>query len=83
VRLLPAHTLLIPFLICAQAIDEGAKSEAAWKADPETYAKKYPAEAAEFKVGEGKGLGNEARERKTKCLIISKSFTTSDVQDAL
>lgn len=40
-----AHTHVL------QAIDEGAKAESQWKADLEAYAAKYPAEAAEFKVG--------------------------------
>lgn len=39
-----------------QAIEEGAKSEAEWKANLEAYAAKYPAEAAEFKVSEWRGV---------------------------
>ncbi|KAF5835261.1 Transketolase, thiamine diphosphate binding domain-containing protein [Dunaliella salina] len=35
--------------IFRQAVDEGAKNEAAWKADLEAYSAKYPTEAAEFK----------------------------------
>lgn len=51
---IPLHSTLKLTHVCTralQAIDEGAKAENQWKADLEAYAAKYPAEAAEFKVG--------------------------------